>query len=116
MIMRIYNREVERSSVTGTELLDETIQVFEGRRMFWRGFAAGLESESLDRNTLSQTIDSPITLLSEMPAWEGSHRSRRHEQDFEYSIGAVVAAFALRDGRDYYELTEMADNLLEQIP
>jgi len=39
-----------------------------------------------------------------MPAWEGSHRMRGHEQDFVYSIGAVVGAFAQRAGMNVDEL------------
>ncbi len=39
-----------------------------------------------------------------MPAWEGSHRMRRQEQDLAYSIGAVVGAFAQRAGINVDEL------------
>lgn len=91
----------ERSVVTGTGVLEQVAAVFDGNVIFLRGFSAGIESETrLGRLPNGQERDSPITLLAEMPAWEGSHRSRGCEQDFSYSVGALVGAFAARAGID----------------
>lgn len=94
-----------RNSVTGLDALEIVAAVFKGEPLFLRGFSAGVESETWEgRPPKERRTDSPITLLAEMPAWEGSNALRMHEQDFRYSVGAIVGAFATRAGFDTEEL------------
>ncbi len=107
-------QEVQRRRVTGTEALEEVAAVFGGDFLFLKGFGAGVESETLTgRVPNERRTDSPITMLAEMPAWEGSRRQLHREQDFRYSVGALVGAFAVRSGLD---TDELYDQFVAQAP
>ena len=96
-----------RSLVTGVEDVERIAELFVGNKLFLRGLGAGVESETWPGREEDERLrDSPIRLIATMPAWEGSHRMRGHEQDLAYSIGAVVGAVAQRAEMDVQELHE----------
>lgn len=106
-----------RSNVTGIEVLEQVAALFGSEPMFLKGFGAGVESETWDgRRPNPRGKDSPITLLAEMPAWEGSHRLRGREQDLRYSIGALVGAFATRAGIDTEKLYDRLAGSETSVP
>lgn len=97
----------KKSSVSGIDAVNDLVNMFSEDELFRKGFGAGIEAETYPNRTPDPTgKDSPITIIAGMPAWEGSHRLRRREQDLRYSIGALAGAFATRAGLDTDEITD----------
>jgi hypothetical protein len=95
-----------RPEVTGIEHIEQIANMFVGNPLFINGLAAGEASERWSGRPPRQTFekDSPVALLASMTAWEGEARLKGRELDLAFSVGAVVGAFATRQGVDVWEL------------
>lgn len=103
--------ETFRSLESNIEIIQRVISLFKDTEDFeiaTRGLAAGVEAITYSNRADEYGRTSPITRLASMPAWEGSHRDRKREQDLVYSLAAIVGAFAEIEGLDIDELVQPA--------
>ncbi len=99
--------------VTNIERLPEIVELLRESELFGlfsRGVGMGLEGVMWtdSHSDPHLPLKSPLTVVIETPAWEGSHRGRHNEHDFVYSLGVLVGAFAGRQGIDIEQLMHPA--------
>lgn len=85
------------------EQIAQVVDLFRDSEVFGmlvRGIGAGLEGIVYGDTHFDphRRNISPLSTVVEMPAWEGSHRGRKLEHDFVYSIGVIIGAFCERGG------------------